>query len=82
MAPSDDAYSAQADAFCDELCNRIEALDNRLAKLRSGIAKQIAEKRPARVPRLQSELREMTVERREIITLLANLGHSYPCDHE
>lgn len=81
MAPPDDAYSAQADVFCDELRNRIEALDNRAAKLKAGIAKHIAAKSHARVARLQNELRDITVERREVITLLTNLGHGYPCDH-
>lgn len=81
MAPPDDTYSAQADAFCAELGKRIEALDNRAAKLKVGIAQNVAEKRPTRVARLQNELRDITVERREVITLLTNLGHGHPCDH-
>lgn len=81
MTPPSDAYSAQADALCDDLRLRIESLDDRAAALRAGIAKYVAAKRSARVAPLQEELRATAVERREVITLLINLGHDYPCDH-
>lgn len=81
MLTPGDFHGDQADALCDDLSRRIAALDAKTVRLKAQMAKYLAEKRPAQISRLQSQSRAAALERRELITMLVNLGHNYPCDH-
>ncbi len=81
MVPYSDARRAQGDALCGELNRQIVTLDARMDKLRVRMAKYIAENRQGQIARMQTEFRTTAVERRRIISMLADLGHSHPCDH-
>ena len=81
MVPYSDARRAQADVLCGELNRQIGALDARMDKLRARMAKYIAEDRQGQIARMQTEFRTTAVERRRIISMLADLGHGHPCDH-
>lgn len=81
MGPPSEADRAQGDAFCDELHALIVALDGKVAKLRTEMARYTAASRDAQVLRVQSSLRAAAVERRKMLDMLIGIGHSYPCSH-
>ena len=81
MVPPGDADRAQAEAFCDELNRQIDALDGATDKLKAAMARYLAERRDAQVKRVQTRLRSMAVERRKLVDMLHDLGHSHPCQH-
>lgn len=81
VGPPSEADRAQGDAFCDELHTLIVALDGRVAKLRTEMARYTAAGRDAQVLRVQGSLRAAAVERRKMLGMLIGIGHSYPCTH-
>ena len=81
MGPPSEADRAQGDAFCDELQVLIAALDEKVTKLRTEMARYMSAGREPQVLRVQSSLRAAAVERRKMLDMLIGIGHSYPCSH-
>jgi hypothetical protein len=81
VVPPSEADRAQGDAFCDELQLVIAALDEKVTKLRTEMARYMTAGREPQVLRVQSSLRAAAVERRKMLDMLIGIGHSYPCSH-
>jgi hypothetical protein len=59
----------------------IAALDEKVTKLRTELARYMSAGREPQVLRVQSSLRAAAVERRKALDMLFGIGHSYPCSH-
>jgi hypothetical protein len=81
VGPPSEADRAQGDAFCDELQVLIVALDEKVTKLRTEMARFMSAGGEAQMLRVQSSLRAAAVERRKMLDILIGIGHSYPCSH-